>query len=322
MSPEPDLDWIRSQLETLYTHGEEIASIAESTNKLRPWSALKLITLAYSIDVYTTVISNRFDDWYYIDALAGSGALSSENFDTKYVGSPIIAASVAAEPFTQMYFIERKTERAEALKQRLDYVADEIDDIDLNRDSYTVLEGDTNDQIPEIPNKIRDERAQGLRGAHHFAFVDNERADVTWNALNQLSNMWGDWLINYQPTGINRERGKDKIDRLNHFYGTDSHLELNNDNQRLDLYLKQLDAMGREEQRTIRVNGSKEHPYYYHLIYATRETQGGNKWLEAVESIKSNVEMFDGDDITRILDVLRGDSVLDDSSRQSGLGDF
>jgi len=321
MPPELNLEWIRSQLETLYGYGDEIADLTEPANTLRPWSALKLITLAYSVDVYTKIISSRFDDWYYIDAMAGSGAFSAEEFDTQFVGSPIIAASVAAEPFSHMYFIEEDSDRAKALKTRLDYVSEEIDAIELGEDSYTVLNGDANDVLPKIPQRIINKRGS-VRGAHHFAFIDNVSGDIYKDSLAELGTLWGDWLINYPPIGTNRARGDGKTEKLTKFYGTDEYLHKRSDEARLQLYLRQLESMDRDEHRRIRVDGAKDHAFHYELIYGVRETEGGNDWLEAIDSIKDNIERLDGDDITRTLDVLRGDSVMGGSTDQYGLNEF
>ena len=103
--PNGEREWIRSRVEGLIDGAEEVepAYQEDIDNSFDTWPALKLIVHSATVNMYTKVIANHADHFFYIDALAGSG-LSEYGDEECFYGSPIVAAKHAAEPFTKMYF--------------------------------------------------------------------------------------------------------------------------------------------------------------------------------------------------------------------------
>jgi hypothetical protein len=239
-----------------------------------------------------------------------------------------------------MYLIEQNTERAEALRQRLDLAVEEIDAFSQSRDEWTVIEGNANDVLPELPDKIRNRRGGSLTGsdeqggAHHLAFVDNERIEVNFDAIRGLSEMWGDLLINYQEKGINREIGRiesgetDGWGEILRFFDGDERVQ-NTDSpeERFELYLEKLDQIQRPVHEPVTIHGSEDHPYGYKMVYATQLTDGESEYAEFMEYQRRKVGNLTGDDIETVLRTMRGAAThlglwsADDDS-QSKLGEY
>jgi hypothetical protein len=72
---QPDREWIQDNLSSLTAHTDSLQQVAEVSDEPQfgAWTALKLIVLTATVDVYTKIISNNDFDFYYIDAMAGSG---------------------------------------------------------------------------------------------------------------------------------------------------------------------------------------------------------------------------------------------------------
>ncbi|WP_254823436.1 three-Cys-motif partner protein TcmP [Haloglomus halophilum] len=339
---QPDREWIQDKLSSLTAHADELQRVGDAADEpnFGPWTALKLIVLTATVDVYTQIIHDYDFDPYYVDAMAGSGITELDGGRDTLIGSPIVAGTVAHEPFSKMFLIEQNEERAEALRDRLEFATEEIDTFTQSRDEWVVIEGDTNEELPSIPSRVRDERGgylggqDGQDGAHHLAFIDNERVEVEFDSLRRLSSMWGDLLINYQEKGINREIGliesgeKDGWDEILAFFDDDAHIQRDSTpNERFELYLGKLDSINRSEYESLTIHGSDEHPYGYKMIYATRPTGGGSEYVEFMETYQRKIEALTGDDIENVLDTMKGTSThlglwSPDEDSQSRLGGF
>jgi len=339
---QPDREWIQDNLSSLTAHSTPLQQVGETSDEpeFGAWTALKLIVLTATVDVYSKIISNNGFDFYYVDAMAGSGITELEGTADTLIGSPIIAGTVAHEPFSKMYLIEQDSERAEALRQRLDFAVENIDAFTQSRDEYEVIEGDANDILPTIPSRIRDRRGGSLGGsdeqggAHHLAFIDNERVEVNFDSIRDLSEVWGDLLINYQEKGINREIGRirsdevDSWDDILKFYDGDADVKnIDSPKERFELYLEKLDQIDRPIHESVTIHGSEDHPYGYKMVYATQLTGGGSEYAEFMEYQRRKVENLTGDDIETVLRTMRGAAThlglwsADDNS-QSKLGEY
>ncbi|WP_137285461.1 class I SAM-dependent methyltransferase [Halorussus salinisoli] len=116
--PNRTTEYIQTRVEGLTEYSEEIRDIEPSeVNSFDSWSALKLILHSAAVNMYTTIIPEYKGDFYYIDALSGSGVSEYDNGQC-FVGSPIVAAKVASEPFSKMYFIDQDEDYCHALKSR------------------------------------------------------------------------------------------------------------------------------------------------------------------------------------------------------------
>lgn len=315
-------EWIADRVEGLTEEASEIEpSFVEGVdNSFNTWSALKLIVHAATVNMYTKVISDHFEDFFYIDALAGSGLSEyGEGEEGEYFhGSPIVAAKHAAEPFSKMYFVDNEPEKCELLEQRLDYVFSE-NNIDINEpEEWDVICGDSNEEIEDIINDIWDVASPDLN-FHTFAFVDNQALDFDWTSMEEVASISADFMINY-PTamGVGMNIGNEAAHRgaLKDFFGRnlwDAGLEDREEYK--ETYMRQMRSLFDDEAHTIPVKvDSGSRSYTYDMIYSTRDTAGGSGYVEAVEYVKEFVENVDGADVEEMLTVMQGD--------QSAIGGF
>lgn len=316
----PQWEWIEGKLRSLMEHADDLKDIGDSIDdpKFGPWTALKLEILVASVEVYTTIMHSYEYDYYFVDAMAGSGVVDVDDSPEVLVGSPIIAGTVAREPFEKLYFIEADRSRADTLRKRLDYAADNIDAFTQTKDSCMVIHGDANEELPELSDQIEQDHPRsltgtnGMGGQHHLAFIDNERGEVGFEALRQLESIDGDLLINYQGTGLNRasghisefDRSWDNFDAF--FDGNRKAREMTSD-ERLNLYLGLLKDINRGDYRDVFVKASDNYPYGYRMIYATENRDQGGDFLEFMETYSEKIEDFTGDDIQKVLATMRGE---------------
>ena len=340
---QPDREWIYKNLSQLTKHADDLRDIGGTDDEpeFGAWTALKLTVFTATVDVYTKIIANNNFDFYYIGAMAGSGVVNLGDRNDTLSGSPIIAGTVAHEPFEKMYFIEKDPERASALRSRLDYAVEEIDAFDQSRGDCVVIEGDANDVLPTIEDRIRDHRGgtlagrDGENGQHHLAFIDNERDDVKFQAIRELElPMLGDLLINYPEVSLDREEGRiesgltDSWDDYIEFFDGDGDVQhMRNREDRFERYLEKLDTLDRPVHPHAIIRGSKSYRFSYRLIYAARKTGGGSEFAEFMTGQKRKIENLTGDDIEHVLDTMKGNAThlglwsVDDEG-QSGLGAF
>jgi len=301
-------EYITKRIQSLTENSEEIREISEVTNNFDTWSALKLILHSAAINMYTTVLEDNgaFDDLYYIDALAGSGVSTYGNDEICFLGSPIIAAKVAQEPFRKMYLIEWDEDKAEALERRMQYVFDNHADA-IEPEEWVVKVKDANKELPKIANEISDLSSGGY---NYYCFVDNQELNVKWDAIDSITpTPWGDLLINL-PTasGIGRNATKKPIPaNLNDFYCMDLNTaDLPDSNVRptmKKLYETCLKQNGRGVTRTTNIDANVG-SYEYDMIYATRDIENGNGYVEVIDYIKEFIEDLHAGDVDNILEVM------------------
>ncbi|WP_254544820.1 three-Cys-motif partner protein TcmP [Halomarina pelagica] len=318
---QPDQAWIRNQLRQLTDHSDTLCEIGDEEvvdATFGPWTALKLVSLTATVDVYTSIMANNGFNYYYVDAMSGGGIVNLDGCDGALVGSPIIAGTVPREPFEKLYFVEASRDRAEALRARLDYAVDEIDAFNHTRDDCVVIHGDANEVLPKLPQMIKEDNGgtltgrNGMGGAHHLAFIDNEKYEVKFEAIRKLSTMLNDLLINYQETSLNRQygrilRGDCEWDDFLAFFdkrGGVKRLEAPED--RFDFYTRLLENIDRSEYRSLQVRGSNAYSYAYRMVYATRLTGGGSEYAQFMDGQKRKIEGITGDEIGTVLDTMRG----------------
>ncbi|WP_081655621.1 three-Cys-motif partner protein TcmP [Halopiger goleimassiliensis] len=301
-------EYIKKRIQSLTENSEEIRDQSPITNDFDSWSALKLILHSAAVNMYTTVLENNsyFNDLYYIDALAGSGVSTYGDTESCFLGSPIIAAKVAQEPFKKMYFIEYDQEKADALETRMEYVFSTHSDVQEPED-WEVIRGDANDEITNVVGEIWEESNNGF---NYYCFIDNQELNVKWEAIEALTpKPWGDLLINL-PTAsaIGRNATMDPVPQeLNDFYCVDlNEQDLPDSDIRpvmKQLYADCLAQNGRPVQRVTNVDANVG-SYEYDLIYATRNIEGGNDYIEVVDYVKKFIEDVHAGDVDNILNVL------------------
>lgn len=319
-------DWIKEKMQRLRRHSTELRNVApDTTNDFSSWSALKLILLAATVDMYTNIIPEYRDNFYYIDALAGSGISAFPEDDEYFVGSPLITATVAHEPFDKMYFIENDKEKAKALRERIEYIQENLDR-DLQFDDYRIIPKNTNSAMDDVIEEIREETLYEGESVNTLSFVDNQGLDVHYSTLNKMTEIHGDLLINFPTIAIRRTAGADYKTSLNDFYGNSAWEAAQNDKEFRTIYMSRLAELGRPVQESIPVSSGGQ--FFYDMIYCTRKTKGGSPYIKTLEDMKDKIEQLTGEDIERVLRFMRGEQTnLDlfgdtDDEQQTGLGDF
>lgn len=341
---QPDREWIQQQLSRLTAHSEDLRDVGGTTDdpEFGAWTALKLVLLTATVNVYSSIMENNNFDFYYVDAMSGSGIVELDGRDECITGSPFIAGTLAHEPFSKLYFIEDDSSRAQVLRERLDYAAEEIEAFRHSRDDCIVIDGDANTMLPTIPDKVREEREghlggeNGQNGAHHLAFIDNERDEVKFEALRKLeSEMWGDLLINYQEVSLNREwgdiqDGRSSEDEFVEFFDGDCSVKrCESPEDRFDLYQSKIESINRPVIRSVDIRASDRYPYGYKMVYATRKTGSGSEYADFVEAQRRKIESLTGEDIETVLDTMQGGathlglwSTAEDEEGQARMGEF
>ena len=338
MPSESHREWVKQRVESLRGGADQLKSIApDQYNEFGPWSALKLIIHAATVNMYTKVISDYKDDFFYIDALAGSGVSVYGEEDDCFLGSPILAAKDAAEPFTKMYFIEEDPNNAEALRRRLDaaYNGNSIET--TNPQDYQVYEGDAHKKLDEVIDDMWNIAHQNPSGPNfnHLTFIDNQGLTVGWKeGIEKVApKPTGDLLINFSSSDIVRSAHHEPSrDAMNKFYG--GGMWDIDDKSKRNLRKKYCDRLtGVEKPIKVVANvdsGTKS--YEYDMIYATRETTHGSGYIDAVDYVREFIEAVDGADVEDMLKVIRGDRTTmeeflpddeqEDGDDQASLGDF
>jgi len=323
---ETDVNWVRIAIggsmvernritprEWLHKKVSEIISLTEDNyiednNELLlpsyekgPWTVLKLISLRYILSIYTNIIgsSRFFKDMIYLDLLAGPGL---NKIDGKYrlLGSPFIAA-LTPKSFSKMIFLEKSPARAKALEKRLNNVFSD-------KHKFVVIPKDCN-EIDEIIKLIP-------RRAHFFAFIDNEGFDAKWSTIEVLlGSRNGDVLITFPTTGFSRTDGfvssekspsPEKADQKVIDFIKGNKWRNLSDEENLKQYTLDIKKL-RNITIPIKIQRKIPKGYYYHLLYATKETEGGSPWVPGIKDLKYKIERLSGEDVDMILPVITGE---------------
>jgi len=308
---------VKERVPTLTRHAEDIRSVEPDVyNEFGTWSALKLIVHVATVNMYTTVISDHFNDWFYIDALAGSGVSVYGDADESFLGSPLLAAENAAEPFTKMYFIEQDKDNAAALEKRL---AAAFNGSDLQIASpecgYEVYVGDANEKLQQVTRDMWSvAKRDGKANFNHLTFIDNQGLNLNWDGLKGLEDRaTGDYLINFPTSNTLRASGHEESkNAMTDYYGGDMWKSANGKEELLEAYTTRLSSLEKTEQVVTNIDSGTKN-YHYDMIYATRKTRGGSDYINAIEYINRFVEAVDGADVEDMLQILRGDQVTIES---------
>lgn len=325
---------VKERVPTLTRHAEDIQEIEpDAYNEFGTWSALKLIVHAATVNMYTTVISDHFNDWFYIDALAGSGVSVYGDEDESFLGSPLLAAKNASEPFTKMYFIEKNKENAAALEKRLEAGFNGSDlEMAPPECGWKVFVGDVNEELPQVTNDMwKVAKRDGKANFNHLTFIDNQGLDLTWDGIRQIApEPTGDLLINFPSSAVIRAAGhEDSEDALTDYYGSEIWQSASGKEELLEAYTRRLSSVEKTEQVVTNIDSGTKN-YHYDMVYATRETRGGSDYINAIEYINEFVEAVDGADVEEMLQILRGDQMTmesflpaqDNDEPQSRLAEF
>lgn len=326
----PDRGWIADQLSTLMEHSEELVEIqTDVVNDYRPLTALKLIVLSAGLDMYTNISPKRYDHCYYLDLFAGAGATRIRDREEAVVGSPILAPMISDPDFREYHFVDYDKETVEALRERIQYMDDTIDEFPGER--CYVHHKDANKFVNIFLDELKAELGS-YEGVNLFSFIDPEGLDLQWYVTRRLCRVYGDLLINFPKLGANRSAGSRKART---FFGVNDGSHLPSGDQLREFYEEKLKGCKHTDITVpLRIDsGATGQHFHYDLIYATRRTQNDSPYVQAMEAMKTKIGVLDGDHIGQVMDTLRGDVMaldgflpddddVGDDDSQYGLGDF
>lgn len=111
-TPKSYFEWWMDRLEEIHGDEEHAKKLYLATGQANPadsWSILKLAVLANYVDIYTSIIKNRFDKTYYLETNAGCGLNSIEDVDNTIIfGSPMIASTKPRKKFDDYIYLLKK----------------------------------------------------------------------------------------------------------------------------------------------------------------------------------------------------------------------
>jgi len=301
-------------------HLEEITSLGDECSKCFPdifndfgdHTPLKLCALKYYTEIYTMILKPDllrklgFNGKAFIDVFAGAGVSKITKDNIKVAGSFPIALNYhyKDQPFDHYYGIEIDHAKCEALTQRSRRYANEAD--------LTLINGDSNEEIFKIMDEIDEKKY------HYLAFVDYESLKgLSWKGMKRILDSNGDLLItliNPHRTAGLAKKNTSAFNTMCNLYSEEVvHKSTINDsivpNVLYDEYFNLL-RVYRKNLLDIKITGSRG--YNYTLLFATRETNSGSKYVRSMESLKSRIEEIDGLWVDSALSILkRGQQTLD-----------
>ena len=293
-----DLAWLEKHLRPLLVWGKRAASVRPTVyNEFGPWTCLKLIALKYHTEIYTTIMNKKLPElpWKaidYVDILAGSGLDRIRDTGSFVSGSTIVACeSPIRRKFDHILAIENNPDFAMALAKRLRLFR--------QSDTCEVIGYDAENHVDSI------ERFLAKHNAHYLAFVDYEGlGGFPWSNMERLLKHRGDLFITFIPNigrvwSRNWDGDREAIARL---VGDDVASEAATHDDLFTGYLEKIRKL-RPNSLDIRIRSGGT--YHYMLIFCAGQKRMPG-WFDALESLKSKIEMFDGNDVKDALDRIEG----------------
>ena len=282
-------EWILEKIKALVDASEELVAVSEVHYPGHAWSIVKLLLLWGWVYVYTTIIPRHFNNYRYIDLLAGSGTTYVEETKDVVAGSPFIAHFFARNPFRSYVYVEKRHDRSEALRRRATRVIGE---------NAHVLEGDCNELIQTtLPQEKR---------SHSLLFIDNEGFDVVWNTIEAILEANTDVLILFPTSSVMRVAKSERTwPSLNRFYGSGSWRDAQDEEDFLEIYLQQLkrlfEALRQKEVyiSDVRVGTGQ---FFYDIILTCKR----GPYIRAWQYLKKRLDWKDPRTIETTLDILKG----------------
>ena len=300
-----DYQWVKRHVTELRDLGSICRKqFPEMTNEFGPWTALKLSALKNYIGIYTKNLGDKrlrrlgFSGRAYLDVFAGTGVNLIGDSKTPLAGSSPIATRFHYEkwPFDRFYALELEEDYCEALQARMAALVDPK--------KVSVMSGPADDRLKEVLDDLDD------RKLHYLAFVDYEGVKgFSWNSLQKLLERKGDiWMTLICP-GMARVLGRARTSEgdfstLETMFGRDTVHKSWEDFSLLEKGFLEKISKYKPIVREIKVRSG--HGYFYQLVFATRETQGGSGYVDGVERLKKRIESVSGQFVEWTLEVLEG----------------
>jgi len=293
-----DVAWLEKHLRHLLEWGRRAASVRPLVrNEFGPWTCLKLIALKYHTEIYTTIMNKQLPSlpWKaidYVDILAGSGLDRIRETGSLVSGSTVVACeSPRYRKFDYILAIENNPDYAMALAKRLALFREPR--------TYEVIGYDAGDHIDSI------ERVLAKHKAHYLAFVDYEGlGGFPWPNMERLLRHRGDLFITFIPN-IGRVLARDwEGDReaIAQLVGEDVAFNATTQD---DLFTGYLENIRRIRPNSLDIRIQSGGSYHYILIFCAGQKRVPG-WFDALKTLKSKIETFDGLDVKEALDRVEG----------------
>ncbi len=266
-------------------------------NNLHHWTGLKLYALHYWVHVYSTILPDhlrrlRKEKMAYVDILAGSGLNYIQEANDYLPGSTIIAARAPSKPFDWILALENEPNRSLALKRRLAQVRSE--------DSFEVIPFDADWHADTITTQLNE------LNAHYLAFVDYEGVHgFSWNSMVSLLQHTGDVFITLLPgwarvAGRGLDADRESLARLVGPRLADSA------RTEEELFSGYIEQIRQYRPNVVEIPIRSGQLYQYVLLFAARQTARRSPWMNAIDSLRANLETLTGDHVIRALNEIRG----------------
>ena len=277
------------------TRGNKLKNVDDIHYSAHTWSILKLIALAYWVDVYTRVMKNhpRFHPYCYLDLFAGSGTNYIKETGDIIVGSAIIAIKGAPKygQFHKCIYIENDTRKATSLERKLVKLG-------IKKNKYEVEKDDCNLVVPRILSSyLKDTR-------HLLVFIDPEGIEIKWSTMELLLKRKCDILFVFQTKAIvSRILRYRKYKALTEFFGDESWKYVLKAGDKGDILLKIYMEKLRKYRDYVESIRVKDRNFHYDIILACKK----GPYISAWEELKNFIERATGEIIKNILKVLKGE---------------
>ncbi|MBU2638555.1 MAG: three-Cys-motif partner protein TcmP [Nanoarchaeota archaeon] len=297
------MEWLKKQILKLNdtnTHlKDRLAKICPDVyNEFQKWTPLKLILLNYTLDICMIIIDRTsiFKKKIYVDLFAGSGINKVKETNDFLIGSPLIAAQLA-DSFDKMFFCESDKDYNNALVQRLGLVG---------KKNIIIYDKDCNLVLDSIINEASTPYTYSL------FFIDPFSTEFLWDSMQKVLQTRSDILFTFMSSNIWRMVGAARkeakgIQVLNRLFGNDAWTKSNSVEELLQTYINNIQNVRRGAViRTIKIQSKVFGSFYYHLIFITNITSGGNKWLQGIDKAKEEIEKNSDLTVEMALDIIKG----------------
>ena len=183
-------EFMNRAIENSLEKGNELAKIfSEITDEYDSHSLLKLVSISYWTGIFIPIANNLREKYHmkiaYVDAMAGSGVTKTKDGEFLLGSCPsaMIASSTKGCPFDEVFFVEPKRDRFEALKNRLNSLQNKENIVSYNERIELVS--------VEIGNKLE-------RNTISYVVIDPQALQgLTWLAIEPLACIKGDLMLSW-----------------------------------------------------------------------------------------------------------------------------
>jgi len=298
---------------------KKLISVSNKFCEFEKWTPLKLISLSYIISPYLRIVDTSLKKKYgskmcitYIDLFAGCGLNKIEK--NVILGSPLLSIEKCKHVgkfFDKFYFIEREPTLCKALKKRLE-VLEEENGYEWLKERYKIIVGNSNLKINEIINEL----SSTFEKVNSLAFIDPYKWEIEWETLENIFQLYGDFLMICQPLLIAKEIGKynkgsltkKTIQEISKYFGEKPEVwsKLITENKVKEFYINKIRRFGIRHLETIHIKSGKG-AYSYYLIFGSKTKKQNPPWWSLVKTLKEFIESYNGNIVNDSFKITTGE---------------